>query len=433
VASEIPANESLTRVQLLNRQRTKFAALLDVIRPSNRFYTAKLAAMYSHAAENLLEGIPFTTRAEIEADQFNNPPYGTNLSFPLSRYHRLHQTSGTTGGPMRWLDTPESWKWFLECWQIVFGAAGTKPQDRIIFPFSFGPFIGFWGAFEAASSMGNLSLPAGGMTTAARLRFLLDNEATIVCCTPTYALRLAEVAAAEAIDLANSPVRLIIVAGEPGGSIGPVRARIESAFGARVIDHVGMTEIGAYGVECVENPGGMHVIETEFIAEVIDESTRPVSTGSIGELVLTNLGRSGSPLIRYRTGDLVRATLDACPCGRCWTRLEGGILGRVDEMLQIRGNNVFPTAVEAIIREFSQVTEFRLSVLDHGGMNELRIEIECNPSSSASADQSVAQTLAYTIRDRLHFRPEIAVVPPGSLPRFEMKAQRVVRIPTRTP
>src|SRR5439155_10198869 len=147
-----------------------------------------------------------------------------------------------------------------------------------------------------------LSLPGGGMSSAARLRFLLDHRATVILCTPSYALHLAEVARSEGIDLAGSPVRMLIVAGEPGGSIPATRERIEAAWGARLFDHYGLTEVGPIAVECLENPAGLHVMERDYIAEVIDPTTTdPVPPGTVGELVVTNLGRLGSPLIRYRT------------------------------------------------------------------------------------------------------------------------------------
>src|SRR5207244_8306504 len=219
---------------------------------------------------------------------------------------------------------PESWNWVLDNWDQFYQIIGLKTGDRLFFPFSFGPFLGFWTAFEAASRQGFFCLPGGGMSSAARLRFLLDNQATVVLCTPTYALRLGEVAREEGIDLTSSGVRALIVAGEPGGSISATRARIEAIWGARVFDHWGMTEIGALGIECPENPAGLHLLETECLAEVIDPTTgEAVPTGQTGELVLTNLGRWGSPLLRYRTGDLVRIDPRPCPCGRTWIRLEG--------------------------------------------------------------------------------------------------------------
>jgi phenylacetate-CoA ligase len=422
---QVANEETLDREGIAALQRRKLADMLGEVLATNPFYRQKLMGVPFDAAYVSLDHLPFTTRAEIQQDQLDHPPYGTNLTYARERYVRLHQTSGSTATPLRWLDTADSWAWFKGSWKTLYRAAELRSEDRLVFPFSFGPFIGFWGGFEAAAEIGYLVLAAGGMTTSARLRYLLDNEATVVCCTPTYALRLAEVAEAEGLRLPDSPVRALIVAGEPGGNIPAVRARIESAWDARVFDHAGMTEIGAYGFECVEAPGGMHVLESEFIAEIIDPATAaPVGEGQEGELVLTNLGRWGSPLIRYRTGDQVRLIRNRCACGRWFARLEGGILGRIDDMLVVRGNNVFPSAVEGVLREFREVGEFSLVVERAQSLAELEIEVE----SVAAADSAgLAERIAERIRDRLLFRPKVTVVPAGTLPRSEMKSRRVVR------
>jgi phenylacetate-CoA ligase len=258
---------------------------------------------------------------------------------------------------------------------------------------------------------------------------MLDNDVTVVLCTPTYALRMAEVAAEEGLSLAASKVRCLIVAGEPGGSIPATRAKIESSWGARVIDHPGMTETGPHSIECVESPGGVHIIENEFIAEVIDpETTDPVADGESGELVITNLGRWGSPVIRYRTGDCVRMTRDRCACGRWFAWLEGGVLGRLDDMVIIRGNNVYPAAVEAILRRFEGVAEFRMEVVARESTNNLRIEIEPAPDADRSR---LTADVSRALRDGLNFRPEITLVEPGGLPRFEMKARRLIHRDSR--
>jgi phenylacetate-CoA ligase len=422
---QVANEETLDRKGIAGLQRRKLADMFGEVLANNPFYQRKLAGVRFDAAKDPLDGVPFTTRAEVQQDQLDHPPYGTNLTYARERYVRLHQTSGSTTTPLRWLDTADSWAWFKGSWKTLYRAAGLKSDDRLVFPFSFGPFIGFWGGFEAAGELGNLVLAAGGMTTSARLGYLLDNQVTVVCCTPTYALRMAEVAEAEGLRLTDSPVRSVIVAGEPGGNIPAVRARIQSAWGARVFDHAGMTEIGAYGFECVEAPGGMHVMESEFIAEVIDPVTAaPVGEGREGELVLTNLGRWGSPLIRYRTGDQVRLIRNRCACGRWFARLEGGILGRIDDMLVVRGNNVFPSAVEGVLREFREVGEFSLVVERSQSLAELEIRVELHPGVDG---KGVAERIAEKVRDRLLFRPQVTVVPVGSLPRAEMKSRRVVR------
>jgi phenylacetate-CoA ligase len=435
-APNLTPEEALDSGGLAVLQRDKLAGMWRAVLPANAFYRRKFEGLDFDPRRDPIHALPLTTRAELEQAQLEYPPYGTNLTYPLEKYCRFHQTSGSGGRPLRWLDTVESWAWFRGCWQTIFRAAGAHAADRALFPFSFGPFIGFWAAFEAAHAMGLLALPAGGLSTPARLRMLLDNQATLVCCTPTYALRMAEVAAEQNIDLARSSVRALIVAGEPGGSIPAVRSKIESAWGARVHDHSGMTEMGAVSFECIPSPGGLHVNEAEFIAEVIDPETLqplPEGSASTGELVLTNLGRWGSPLIRYRTGDQVQLVRPErpCACGRWFARLEGGILGRIDDMFIVRGNNVFPTAVEAVIRGFAEVAEFRVTVVegtrDGAALTQVQLEIEPVAGTGQPVASSLAARVSSAVQQALSFRAEVIQVQPGTLPRFELKAKRFVR------
>lgn len=432
--------EELDRVRLETRQLDRLNVLLGQVLASNPFWQQRLSAVgieagTAAAVQSLddLSRLPIISKTDLVDDQKAAPPYGTNLTFSRAGYSRLHQTSGTTTGtPMRWLDTPESWQWFMESWTQIFRIAGLKQEDRLCFPFSFGPFIGFWAAFEGANRLGNLCLAGGGMSSLQRLALIADNEATVLCCTPTYALRLSEVAAERGIDLAAGSVRMLIVAGEPGGSIPSIRSRIETAWGARVIDHWGMTEIGALGVECVENPAGLHLLESECIAEIIDPETlnpaTPDGTGvRRGELVITNLGRIGSPLLRYRTGDLVETDPLPCPCGRSLLRLKGGVLGRADDMITIRGNNVFPSSVEAILREFDQIVEFRIEVRTVRSMHQILLKLEPQPDLSVDQVTALQQHVRQSIKDRLNFQPEVEIVDQDSLPRFELKGRRFFR------
>jgi phenylacetate-CoA ligase len=376
--------------------------LLNTILPANKFYARKLDAISS--LENL-----FTLKQELIDDQAAHPPYGTNLTFPLESYTRFCQTSGTSGHPLRWLDTTESWNWMLGNWDRVYQAAGITAQDHIFFAFSFGPFLGFWTAFEATTRMGALAIPGGGMRTSVRLRTILETRATVLCCTPTYAIRLAEAAAEEHVDLHASNIRRIVVAGEPGGSIAATRAHIENLWpGARVIDHHGMTETGPVSYGCPARAGVLHIIESSYIAEVIEN-----------ELILTNLGRVGSPLIRYRTGDLVKAVRGTCACGTNDIALEGGILGRTDDMVVVRGVNIYPSAVEEVLRS-EGVTEYRVEARTERALTELHIHVEAE--SSAAARLESALTNAFSLRI------PVTTVETGTLPRFEAKAKRWVRL-----
>jgi phenylacetate-CoA ligase len=423
--------EHLDRDALAAVQGKRLAELIAAIYGRNAFYTQKLdAAGLSFDRLRFprdLEKLPLTTKAELNADQAANPPWGTALTEPLERYTRYCQTSSTTGRPLRWIDTNESWQFLLDCWKAVYRGARVAVGDRVFFPFSFGPFLGFWAGFEAGSQLGLHCIPGGGMSSQIRLALIESVGATVVCCTPTYALRLAEIAEHERPlrPLAESTVRLLIVAGEPGGSIPPTRERIEQSWGARVIDHHGLTEVGPVSFECWEAPGYLHVNEGAFIAEVLDPATgRPVDDGEHGELVVTNLGRTASPVIRYRTGDIVVRRLTPCPCGRTWARLEGGILGRADDMVNIKGVNVYPVGIETVVRRFAEVIEFRSVVSAEQAMRSLRLEIEVGPQAGDGA--AVAARVAYQLREALGLTVPVNIVPGGTLPRFEMKANRFV-------
>lgn len=397
----------------------------------NPFLSAKLAGReLTPLTPDTFVRLPFTTKADLVADQAAHPPYGSNRSVPDAAFTRLHQSSGTTTGkPLRWRDTAESWAWLLGCWEQSFPVMGVSGADRAFFPFSFGPFLGFWSAFEACARLGCFTVPGGGMTSTGRLQAIVDHGATVVFATPTYALHLAELAAKEGVDLAGSAVRAVVVAGEPGGCIPATRERIESVWGARVFDHYGLTEVGPIAVEIAAVKQSMLVLESEYIAEVLTPGgSEPVSAGELGELVVTNLGRTGSPLIRYRTGDLVRVDPDPVPVPGVptWMRLLGGVVGRADDMLHVRGNNLYPSALEAIIRGVPGVVEYRVEVRRDGAMADIRVQVEPEPHADGAA---VAEQVSRAVRDVLLFRVEVAAAPVGSLPRFEMKARRVVSIP----
>src|SRR6266516_6872668 len=390
----------------------RFEEMRTILAGRNRFYSARLRSGVSFAE------LPFTTKQELVDDQAEHPPFGTNLTYPVEKYVRIHQTSGTAGKPILWLDTKESWDWWLRCWDKVFAGAGVKEVDRVYVAFAFGPFIGFWAAFEAAQRIGTMVISGGGQSTEQRLRALFDREATVLVCTPTYALRLADTARQHGFDLSRGPVRITVHAGEPGASIPETRRRIQESFGAKTFDHAGMTEMGAYGFEC-ESQSGLHINEDEFIAEVMDpETLLPVEPGRKGELVLTNLGRVGMPLIRYRTGDLAVISREQCTCGRRWARLIGGVLGRADDMITIRGINVFPSAIENIVRRHPQVVEFAIDVYRRQEMLELSLKVEVDESADLGP-------LQQDILKDLHIRTAIERVPLGSLPRFELKSRRI--------
>lgn len=364
--------------------------------------------------ESFVDRVPLTTKAELEADQKANPPYGSNFCESLHRYTRFCQTSGTTSRPLSVLDTDESWGWLLENWRLGFEMGGVRPGMVSFFAFSFGPFLGFWTAFEAGLRMGLRCIPGGGLGTVARLRAILEHRAEVLCCTPTYALHLASVAREQGIDLSGSGVRKILVAGEPGGSLPAVRRRLASAWvGAEVIDHYGMTEIGPVAFGVSGRPEALTVLEERYFVEVLNGEGREVEDGAVGQLIVTPLGRSSWPLLRYQTGDLVRVcrTEDGM-------RLLGGIVGRADDMVIVRGVNLYPGAVEEVIRTHPQVEEYRVTVKHRNGLTEVSLEVEVPSSPSLASELEADFERAFALRIPVR---EVAC---GTLPRFELKAKR---------
>ena len=409
--------EHLDREALREHQLERLNALLVAIMPHNRFYAEKLRHVELPLQSlDELANLPFTYKDELlttgcPAD------FAANCSFPLERYVRYHQTSGTRGRPLAVLDTAEDWQWWIDCWQFVLDAAEIGPEDRIALAFSFGPFIGFWSAHDAAVARGAMVIPSGGMSTLARVEMIRNCRATALFCTPSYALRLADVALENRIDPASLEVRRIVVAGEPGGSVPALRKRIETAWNAKLIDHAGASEVGPWGHS---DPArrGLHVLETEFIAEFLSLTTGgPAEEGEISELVLTPLGRLGSPVVRYRTGDLVKPVYGHGGANH-FVLLEGGVLGRADDMMIVRGVNIFPSSLEQILRSFPEVVEFRTTCRKNGAMDVLTIEIEDRLEKP--------DRVALEMNLRLGLKVDVRCVPLGSLPRTEGKGRRFV-------
>jgi phenylacetate-CoA ligase len=405
---------------LAARQLGRLRELLAALLPANAFHSARLRAAgvgpEIASLEEFAQRCPFTSKADLVADQAAHPPFGSNLTFPLERYTRFCQTSGTTATPLAIIDTPESWEWMLGNWAEIYRAAEVCAGDRIYFGFSFGPFLGFWTAFEAAVKLGCLCFPGGGLSSPARLRALMAYRAQVLCCTPTYAIHLGEAAAEAGVDLAGSAIRKIIVAGEPGGSVPAIRERIAELWhGAVVIDHYGLTETGPVALQRPGAADRLEIIEESYFAEIIHpQGNMAVSSGETGELVLTSLGRTACPLLRYRTGDLV-----ARDPGKEGLVLRGGVLGRADDMVVVRGVNLFPAAVEAVVRSIPGAGEYRAEVSRTGALTEVTLIVEME-------DDAALRALEAALTSTFSLRIPVQKAAPGSLPRFEMKARRWV-------
>jgi phenylacetate-CoA ligase len=391
-------------------QLAKLRAGITQVLATNSFWRERLNSL---GGWDDFERLPLTAKSELLADQAAHPPFGTNLTFPVDRYVRLHQTSGSSGDqPLRWLDTAESWDWWVRIWaEHIYRAAGVTSADRVFLAFSFGPFIGFWSAFVGAERLGALCISGGAMTSEQRVRNMLDLGATVLLCTPTYALRLADVAGEIGVNLSAASIRTMIHAGEPGASIPATRAAIEAAYSAVAFDHTGMTELGPTGYSCSARDG-VHLVESEFIFEVAED----------GELIATNLGRWGMPLFRYRTGDRVAVSREPCSCGSPFLKLVGGIHGRVDDMFTVRGVNLYPSQVEDIVRRYPEVVEFVIEHRSERRMDEVTLLLESSRGSFSTT------RLEADLRQALGVRLECRVVAPRTLGRPELKSKRLVRV-----
>ena len=401
----------------LHRLNVMFAEVL----PANSFYREKFSE-YTTPVQSFKQfaDFPFTTKSELVGRE--DSVSARNRTWSDENYVRFHQTSGTSGHPLQVWDTENDWNWWMTCWKSIYSRAELQPGEPVFVAASFGPYIGFWSAFEGAVASGGRAIPSGGLSSIARLELLRKTESKVLVATPTYAMHLAEVAREQGYETATSTIRCVLVAGEPGGSLEAVRQQISSAWGADVLDLAGATEIGPWGVGWLEH-SGLEVIEEWFHPEFLGISTsRPAREGESAELVLTTLGRNGCPVIRYRTGDVVHPVwpteqeVAAGASPRVW--LKGGILGRTDDMLVVRGVNIFPSAVENIIRGFPEVLEYRLTVNREENLDVLSIEIE----DRLSAPARIAQELHV----RLGLRVDVTNVAVGTLPRFEGKARRVI-------
>jgi phenylacetate-CoA ligase len=404
-----------TRSEIEQHQLQRLNHLLAEILPANNFYHEKFGAHDLQLNDlSELAAFPFTTKHELISDNSESNSV-VNLSYATDQYVRFHRTSGTTGSPLVILDTATDWQWWIDTWQYVLDAAGITEQDRAFLAFSFGPFIGFWSAHDAIVARGAMSIPGGGLRSLARLELIESSGATLLFSTPTYALHLAEVAKNHGINLCDNGVSKIIVAGEPGGSAETIRARIEEAWGATLFDHAGASEIGPWGFASADRTG-IHVCEAEFIAEFINAETNlPAKTGELSELVLTTLGRSGCPVIRYRTGDRV---IHEFRESNSFVHLAGGVLGRADDMLVIRGVNIFPAALDEIMRSFDDVTEYRITATRSGELDQLAIEVEDTTDDT--------QRIADKMETSLGLHVPVTCVAENSLPRSEGKSKRFI-------
>ena len=432
-----PRIERASRATLAALQLERLRAQLAHAAAHSPFYRRKLKIAGGKPKLRSLadvRALPFTTKDELKENQAEHPPWGDLLAVPFEDVVRIHMTSATTGRPLAFLDTADDWHGFFHSYARSLYAFGVRKSDMVMAAFSYGPWIGYWSGFYAAQDLGCLVFPAGGLSTEQRIDALLTYPITVLGCTPSYALFLAEHAAKKGIDLAKqTKIRLTWHTGEPGASIPATRAKIEAAFGARAFDLPGLTEIAAWGFECDARSGLVHVHEDYCYPEVLDEADAPVAPGGRGELVFTSLYRRAMPLIRYRTRDVVQVADRRCPCGRTLLAFEGGVLARLDDMKKVRGVIVYPRRIEELVRPFSGVEEFQIVLRRQDGLDDILLRVDPAPSLATAECEGLCAALADALRVGLGIRVTVETTRPGELPRWDHKARRVKDERTEVP
>ena len=429
-----PDLETLTREELEKRQLRLFRRRMKYVIEKSPFYKRKYgeAGVTPGDIETMedVRKVPFTTKMELLKSQEEHPLFGDFPCLPPEAACRVFQTSGTTGVPLK---VPFSKKdWFRNCYEqfsYYVYAYGMESRDVAFFPFVYGLFIAWWGIQATMEQHGITIVPGGGQTSETRLKSIIDWGATVVCGTPTYIIYLGELAQKMGIDLPNSRVRIVVTAGEPGAQVPATKSLIERLWGAKNYDDIGSTEITNFGWECIAQQG-THMNEAMFLPESLDKETgKPVGSGEVGELVLSNLCCETAPLLRYKTGDLVRFNYDRCECGRTFLRMIGGVIGRADDMFHFGGVNIFPSAIENFLRQVPDFSnEYQLVVPPQGSGKRLRIRVE--PASADVPDsqlQRAVKSLVDSITYNVKITPDVEVVAVGNLPRFEGKAKRIIK------
>lgn len=422
--------ETLAREKLQQLQLLKFKRAVGHAYEKSPFYRRKLdSAKIKPAGIKTLsdvQKIPRTDKNELREAQATDPyPYGDLLAVSTDDVTAYHQTSGTTGQPVRQADSWRDWEWWSECWATLLWAQGFRPHDRVFLPFSYGVFIAFWAGHYACEKIGCEVIAGGGLSTKDRILKMKEIRATALMCTPTYALHMAEVAGGMGIDLLNElSINKMLISGEPGGLIPSTKQRLEGRWGAKVYDHAGATEGGAWGFECAEGPGGLHVNEAMFLLEVLDTETgKPVESGTEGELVITPLDRRAQPYLRFNLKDIAVYSDEACKCGRSFRLLKGGVLGRSDRLTKIRGVLFSPTSVEEVVRGFPELgDEYQVILHKRGELDEVTVRAEIKSDGEKSPD--LEQRLAQKLRLHTGLRINVELEAHGTLPRFEVKANR---------
>ncbi len=425
-----PFLETLPRQKLEQLQLFKFKRIFTWAYTKSKFHRSlyDAAGITPDDIRTLADvrKVPKVEKSMMQAIQNKDPfPYGDALCVPLEEVSTFRQTSGTTGQPVYQPDTWQDWEWWAECWAYILWSQGYRASDRVFLPFGYNIFVAFWAGHYGAEKLGCEVVPGGVLDTQARILKIQELKATAMMATPTYVLRMADVAKNKlGIDPATLSINKINCAGEPGAGIPATKKRMEDAFGAKVFDHSGATEIGAWSYECRHQPFGMHVNEAMFLVEIEDMDTgEPITEPGVkGKMVITALDRIAQPCIRFDAKDVIQWDPDPCACGRTFRLIKGGVIGRADDITKVKGVLLSPAAVEAVVRSFDGLgDEYELIVERPGDVDHITLKVELNPGVERSRVES---GLKDQLRLKTNLGYDLQFFDYGSLPRYKLKARR---------
>ena len=386
-----------------------------------------------HSLDDFEEKVPVITKEHLRSAQASHPPFGDYLCVDETEIFHIHGTSGTTGNPTAFAIGRGDWEAIANAHARVMWAMGLRPGNSVFVAAVFSLYMGSWGALIGAERLGAICFPFGagapGMTARA-VRWLLRMRPTAFYGTPSYALHLAEVARDEGVDPRDFQLKLLFFSGEPGASIPAVKARIEEAYGARVIDCGTMAEMSPWmNAAGTWETEGMVLWQDFVYTEVCDPKTfRRVAFGERGTPVYTHLERTSQPMIRLLSGDLTRWESGPTPCGRTYPMLPEGVFGRIDDAFTVRGENVYPSEIDAVLSEMPEYGgEHRIVISRDGAMDELLVQVEGAAAVyERDGQEALRQLAASRLQQVLGFRTQVEVVAQETLTRTDFKARRVV-------
>jgi len=427
-----PILETLPREELRALQIRKFKRIFEWAYENSRFHRSlyDAAGIKPEDIRSLddIHAVPKVEKSMMRDIQRKDPfPYGDALCVPLEEVTEFRQTSGTTGQPVYQPDTWQDWEWWAECWSFILWAQGYRPSDRVFIPFGYNVFVAFWAGHYGAEKLGCEVVPGGVLDTKARILKIQELQATAMMATPTYVLGMADTARNKmGIDPKSLSINKITCAGEPGAGIPTTKKRIEEAWGAKVFDHAGATEIGAWSFECADQPHGMHVNEGLFLVEIEDLETGKIieEPGKRGKMIITALDRQAQPCIRFDSKDIIEWDPEPCSCGRTFRLIKGGVVGRSDDITKVKGVLLAPSAIEEVVRGIEGLgDEFEVVVDKVGDVDRIALKVELMPGTENRREEIEGQ-LVDQLRIKTNLRYNLSFHGCETLPRYEVKAKR---------